>query len=307
MLNRRFSILIAATLLDLLFGDPPNKLHPVAWMGTYINKLQPSDTTKPRQILFMHGVFISLSGVSLMLLLGKLLEHLSSKLPMVMALEAITLKMTLSYSGLQHAASSIEQALVEGDLTESRRLLGWHLVSRDTENLTEGQIAAAAIESVAENASDGVIAPMFYYLVFGLPGALAYRYSNTVDAMLGYRQVHYEWLGKFPARLDDILNLLPARLTALLIALVGSNHSSAVTTWQRDSSLTASPNAGHPMSAMAGALEVSLEKVDHYVLAAGNREPRSTDIRRSIAIVRMSLLVLLGTIGGVLLIKQVHR
>jgi adenosylcobinamide-phosphate synthase len=151
--------------------------------------------------------------------------------------------------------------------------------------LNESQVAAAAIESVAENASDGIIAPLFFYTLAGLPAAWAYRFANTVDSMLGYRDAAREWLGKFPARFDDLLNFVPARLTGLLIVLVSPFRGGSIAkSWnimRRDASTTDSPNAGYPMSAMAGALEVELEKVRQYNLGKGQREPRSNDIKKA--------------------------
>ena len=151
--------------------------------------------------------------------------------------------------------------------------MSWHLVSRDTAQLDEAQVAAAAIESVAENTSDGIVAPLLAYAVGGLPAALIYRYVNTGDSLLGYRDAEREWLGKIPARTDDLLNLIPSRVTALLFILL---RPQAWTVWRRDARLTASPNAGQPMSAMAGALNIELEKVAHYRLNAGARLPTLT-------------------------------
>jgi adenosylcobinamide-phosphate synthase len=195
------------------------------------------------------------------------------------------LKMLFSLSGLIKAAHQIQCALERRDLDEARRLVGWHLVSRDTSRLSDAYVAAATIESVAENACDGVIAPLWYYALGGLPGALTYRFVSTCDSMWGYRNMEYEWLGKVAARLDDLLNLLPARLTATLIVVaalfLGENARTAWCIWRRDAAITASPNAGHPMSAMAGALGVELEKIGHYRLGQGLRHPRAQDIRRA--------------------------
>jgi adenosylcobinamide-phosphate synthase len=158
------------------------------------------------------------------------------------------------------------------------------LVSRDRSNLTADLAAAAAIESLAENLSDSVVAPLFYYALFGLPGAALYRLCNTLDSMIGYRG-RYEYLGKASARLDDILNLLPSRLTALLIIglapFFGGKWRNAWRIWRRDAGKTASPNAGHPMSAAAGALRIQLEKVDHYTLGDNEKIVSHTDIKRA--------------------------
>src|SRR5262249_31646910 len=141
------------------------------------------------------------------------------------------------------------------------------------------------IESVAENLSDSLVAPLFYYLIGGLPGALAYRAANTLDAMIGYHG-EYEALGKTAARLDDLLNLIPARLSGLLITTaaslgLGDGWSALMTIW-RDRARTESPNAGWPMSAAAGALRVRLEKVDHYVLGGEYPDPSPEDVRRAV-------------------------
>jgi len=148
-------------------------------------------------------------------------------------------------------------------------------------------VSIAAIESVAENASDSVVAPLFYYVVGGVPAALAYRAINTLDAMIGYRG-ETEWLGKAAARLDDAANFIPARLTALLLAVAsgagGGSPARALALWLRDARKTESPNAGRPMAAMAGALGVELSKRGAYVLGAGLRAPAAADVRRAVRI-----------------------
>jgi adenosylcobinamide-phosphate synthase len=207
-------------------------------------------------------------------------------LPLALIVEALVLKSLFSIKGLAVAAGAVASALRQGDLAAARELASWHLVGRRTDNLDAPRIAAAAIESVAENSSDSIVAPLFYYSLGGLPGALAYRLINTADSVFGYRDADREWLGKVPARLDDLANLIPARLTALLIVLAapfaGGHRSQALRTWWRDARRTASPNAGHPMSAAAGALGVELEKIGAYRLGAGLRLPGVADIGRSI-------------------------
>jgi adenosylcobinamide-phosphate synthase len=239
---------------------------------------------------FYYGTRILLLGGGLVASAGWLLEMLIRRLPWPLnwLLEAIALKSMFALRGLDQAAGEVQAALENGDLSEARRLVSWHLVSRDTKTLDESGIAAATIESVAENASDSLIAPLFYYLLGGLPFAFLYRFFNTADAMLGYRTLEYEWLGKLPARLDDLLNFIPARLTAGLLALAaplsGMSGKRAVDTMRQDARKTASPNAGYPMSAMAGALGVELEKVEHYTLGADHPKPKSADIPQARAL-----------------------
>lgn len=274
---KRFHVLLLALLLDGLLGDPPNRWHPVAWMGQLIawfRRLAPSEGK------FLYGGLIILGGGWLVWQIAGLVQHLSQWLPRPLnwLVEAWLLKTTFALAGLNRAAQAVETAVQAEDLPEARRLLSWHLVSRDTSRLSESQICAAAIESVAENSSDGVIAPMMWYSLGGLPAALTYRYVQTSDSMLGYRDTEREWLGKIPARTDDLLNLIPARLTALAFVAL---HPSAWSVWRQSARLTSSPNAGHPMSGMAGALGVKLEKVGHYTLNPTGRPPRVTDIQQA--------------------------
>jgi adenosylcobinamide-phosphate synthase len=288
-----------ALLLDLLLGDPPNRFHPTAWMGNLIAFLMRC-RWRPRGNRFAelaYGVFILLIGVTLSVLAGiaitQFTNFLITNLPIPnsafiilhSAFSALFLKLTLSLRGLDHAARDVQSALEAGNLPEARRLLSWHLVSRATSQLDESKVSAAAIESVAENASDGIIAPLFFFALGGLPAAFAYRFINTADSMLGYHDEEREWLGKVPARLDDLMNFIPARLAGLFIVLsapfCGASLSQAWKIMRRDSSQTASPNAGIPMSAMAGALGVELEKINHYALGKGLRLPTSKDLSRA--------------------------
>jgi adenosylcobinamide-phosphate synthase len=292
--------IIPALLFDLLFGDPPNRFHPTAWMGNLIAFLMRFRPHGSRFLEFSFGVFIILIGGTLSAGAGWLILHLASFLPFWagIALQGLILKLTISLRGLDRAAKEVQSALQKNDLPEARRLLSWHLVSRDTSQLTESQVAAAAIESVAENSSDGIVAPLFFFALGGLPAAFAYRFINTADSMLGYRDAEREWLGKFPARLDDVLNFIPARLAGLFIMLAAPDKLQAWKIARRDSSQTASPNAGIPMSAMAGALGVELEKIEHYKLGKGLRHPEIADLIRArhILFSAMALTALVSTL-----------
>ncbi|MFN3491753.1 MAG: adenosylcobinamide-phosphate synthase CbiB, partial [Anaerolineales bacterium] len=246
-------ILFLALTLDLLFGDPSNGFHPTAWMGNLIRFLLKFRPHKNSFLEFLYGILIILIGISLTAGAGFTISYIASSLPLWagILLQALFLKLTISLHGLDNAAKEVQTALQNNNLTEARRLLSWHLVSRDTSQLTESQVCASAIESVAENASDGIIAPLFFYAVGGLPAAFVYRFVNTADSMLGYRDESREWLGKFPAIFDDVLNFIPARLTGLFIVLSAPFcKASFINAWKimrRDSSQTASPNAGVPM------------------------------------------------------------
>ncbi len=278
--ERAWCVLLLALLLDVICGDLPNRYHPVAYMGRGIGGVRRHAPTTGRALPLISGAVIAWGGGLVVWGFLTLVVRVLWRVPGGWLLATVLLKQMFAVRGLYDAAGQVEDALRADDLSEARRLLSWHLVSRDTTHLSSSQVAAAAIESVAENASDGIIAPLTFYLLGGLPAAYAYRWVQTCDSMLGYRDAEREWLGKVPARTDDLLNLVPARLTAVLFVVVSGHSRAAWHVWRRDAGRTASPNAGHPMSAAAGALDVELEKVDHYTLNAGTREPSTDDLCR---------------------------
>ena len=292
-----------AVLLDEAFGDPPNRWHPVAWLGSAIARVERAVRTGDPGRDFWAGLGVWLGGVVLIGTLVKLITTILQKMPQPVGsvAEAYLLKLSLSPRGLRRAALAVETALEEGNLPKARQELAWHLVSRDTQTLDEGQVAGATIESVAENASDGVLALLFYYALGGLPLVWMYRFANTLDSMWGYHNERYEWLGKSAARLDDLLNWLPARFTAFLLvlaaALRGENARQALRILHRDARTTASPNAGYPMSAMAGALGVELEKVGQYRLGRGLSVPKAEDIGRAVHLMQTAVFLGLGLLS----------
>jgi adenosylcobinamide-phosphate synthase len=302
-------VLGLAVLLDLGLGDPPNRFHPVVWMGRLIEWGEKRAPQAEPVVVFIYGLLLVLSGVVICTLpvlvlltgawwLGQVIYVLAA---------ALLLKSTFTYSGLAGAAREIVRALQSADLVEARRLVSWHLVSRDTAGLDEGLVVAATVESVAENVTDGFTAPLFFFLLAGVPGAWAYRFFNTCDSMLGYRDPVHEYLGKFAAHLDDVVNWLPARLTGLLIVaaawLAREDARGAWHTMWSQHGRTASPNAGWTMCAMAGALNVTLEKVDHYRLDGGAGVLVANTIRRAtrVAGLAVGLAVSVLTLALILL------
>jgi adenosylcobinamide-phosphate synthase len=265
--------------------------------------------TEPRRQLGCGGL-IAFGGAGFAAAVGWLVTRLvrSFPRPLNWLAEAGILKLMLSVGGLTRAANAIRSALEVGDLPAARRLVSWHLVSRDTSALSESQVIAATIQSLTENTSDSILGPLFYYALFGLPGAFAYRFANTADSMLGYRDTEREWLGKIPARLDDVLNLVPARLTVLMFLLIawagGGDATRAISIWRRDRYRTQSPNAGQPMSAGAGVLGVELEKVGHYKLGEGQRAPQADDIERAVRLMHATAFIAAGLFGLLSLLKR---
>jgi adenosylcobinamide-phosphate synthase len=297
-----------AIALDLALGDPPNRFHPVAWIGSALLAARRRLPTRGRLVPLVNGAGLMVVGIIAAIGLGRVIDLGLACLPRAAALliEAIVLKSLFSIRGLVRAARAVAEALEKEDLDGARTLASWHLVGRPTEGLDAPRVAAAAIESVAENGSDSVVGPLLFYALGGLSGALAYRVINTADSVLGHRDLEREWLGKVPARLDDLANLVPARLTALMTILaapsVGGSPSRAFRIWWRDSLATASPNAGHPMSAAAGALGVELEKVGVYRLGEGLRLPEVNDIGRSVRLLLATLALAAIPIGGLRLL-----
>ena len=188
-------------------------------------------------------------------------------------IEGMALKSMLSLRGLVSTALAVRDDLARADLRAARTAVARDLVSRPTATLDAGQVASATVESVAENLTDAFLAPLLFFVVFGLPGAVAYRVINTADAIIGYRDGPLLYFGRVAARLDDAFNLVPARLASLLIvaaaAIAGADVRRALSAMRRDHGRTASPNAGWTMSAMAGALGVTLEKPAAYRLGDG--------------------------------------
>lgn len=263
--------LTAAYILDRLIGDPPWLPHPVRWMGCFIavgeRVLRPLATGPVR--LFLAGAVLSLALVGLSYGGSWLaLRALCAWSPTVGAMALVYLAATtLATKDLLDETATVVDHLLDHDLPGARQRLS-RIVGRDTGHLDEREVCRATVETLAESTSDGIIAPLFYLTVGGVPAALAYKAINTLDACIGHTDEQYFWFGKFAARLDDVANWLPARLTALLIvaaaALGGADWRGALAVWWRDGHRHASPNAGHPEAAMAGALGVRLGGQNTY-------------------------------------------
>jgi adenosylcobinamide-phosphate synthase len=263
-------ILALALAIDLASGEPPNSWHPVAWLGRIISWETKWTPRRGRAGQLVFGAIIVL--LTLGVIAAPIYFLLAYLQPLNWVIYGITagvlLKFTFSLRGLRQAAAEVRGLLAEDKLAEARSSVR-SLVSRDTANLDESHLVSATVESVAENICDSFVAPLFYFLLLGVPGAVAYRIINTFDAMIGYHG-EWEYPGKFAARLDDIANFIPARITALLIVLAAwirkKDKSGAWKIMLRDRRKTQSPNAGWTMSAIAGALGVQLEKAGYYKL-----------------------------------------
>ena len=274
-------VILVAFLVDVLFGEPPARWHPVVWIGRCLNALR--SYAPPT---FAGGVLAWLAGALIFTGAAWLAQlTLNALLPPLLAGLAIALllKPLFAWRALRQAVEAVYDAPT---LDEKRRLLRWHLVSRDTFALSAGEVNGATIESLTENLSDSLVAPLFWFLVGGLPLAALYRYANTADAMWGYRTPALEQFGKWAARADDLLNFIPARLTAALLLFTAwlsrLDAATAWRVWQRDGWTTPSPNAGQPMSVAAGALRVNLTKRGLYSLGSEFPLPEDADVVRAL-------------------------
>lgn len=299
-------VLLTAVALDAALGEPPARLHPVVWLGQLAAALERRAPQRGRGRQLVWGAATALALPTAAALVGALAGRACRALGRAgWPVEAALLKGAFAVRALVVAGEAVRRALVAGDDEAARGALR-ALVSRETADLTPGLMAAAAIESLAENCTDSVLAPWLAYLCFGLPGAWAYRAINTLDSMIGYRG-RYEYLGKAAARLDDAVNWLPARLAAaaLLVAAPAGRGSAcrAMGTAVRQHRRTASPNAGWTMAAMAGALGVRLEKRGAYVLGDGP-EPGPEDIRRAQRIVMATAALALAPALGAWLARR---
>lgn len=263
LLNSAVTLLVSAVLLDLAVGDPRSLPHPVVLMGKFIawgERVLWSG--KPRRDV-VAGMVLTLTLVVLSGGSAWALVSLFSFLPpflsfLVMAGLAST---TLATRGLLSALCRIETPLREGNLFEAQEQLS-HIVGRETHSLNGDKVLRAGLESLAENTSDGIVAPLFYLSLGGIPAAMAYKAVNTLDSMIGYRNDRHLYFGRFAARLDDVVNFVPARLTALFMVLaaylVRLDGTQAMRVVRRDHGKHLSPNAGYPEAALAGAFGIRL-------------------------------------------------
>ncbi len=281
-----FEMLALALMLDAIFGEP-NWLwqripHPVKLMGDMIGWLEQRFNNNTR----INGIIVILALVVAAITIGVALQ----KIPDFGIIETVLAAILIAHRSLTQHVSNVAAALAES--VEKGREAVKLIVGRDTTEMNKTAVARGAIESAAENFSDGVIAPAFWFLLFGLPGILAYKIVNTADSMIGYKSDKYLNFGWAAARLDDLINLIPARLSALLIC-VATLSGKAWQVMRSDASQHRSPNAGWPEAAMAGAMDISLAGPrsyggklgdDLYVNPTGRGDLNAKDIQRSIGI-----------------------
>lgn len=309
MLDERAAVLLAALMVEAAVGYPhwlhARVPHPVVWAGGGIARLE---------MLLNHGLaerrramgsiaLLTLSSIAVAA--GLLLERLLADWPMVIGLVLVT-TLGLAQRSLHDHVLAVMKPLACGDLVAARAAVAM-IVGRDTQDLDSSGIAAAATESLAESLSDGVTAPAFWFLAAGLPGLFLYKLVNTADSMIGHRDARHEAYGWSAARTDDLMNLVPARLSALLIAAAAgpARFRPALSTAWHDASKHPSPNAGWPEAAMAGALGIRLggparyggEWVERPAMGRG-RAAAPHDLARALGLYHRACVLLWLAVGA---------
>ena len=306
MIIESITIIGFAILIDLIFGDPKNRYHPTAWIGTFIAKL--TTITKNQNSTFekIGGtiMIITISSVVVLLLFGLnfgisliSVDYISLILSVVIG--ALLLKTTIAIRGMEKHAINVLDSLERHDLDLARNYLSM-IVKRNTTKLDKNHVLSGVLESISENTVDGITGPMFYYAFFGLFGAFVYRIINTADSMVGYKNDIFKNLGWFTAKCDTILNYIPSRLTGLMMvisaAILQNNWRNSYKVMIRDGKKTESPNAGYPMAALAGALETKFEKINHYKLGDGEITLTRDHVLSAIKIMKLTSILFFGII-----------
>ena len=302
-----FIVVLGALFLDALIGDPSWLPHPIAGLGRIIAWGEAALNRGNARIARGALLVVLVVGGSALLGLAIALGARSLPQPWGLGLEVVVGSILLAFRGLYVHVRRVAEGLETG-IEEGRRAVG-RIVGRKTERLDAAAVSRAAIESAAENFSDGVLAPVFWFALLGLPGLFAYKAINTLDSMIAYRNERFLEFGRVAARLDDAANWIPARIAGTLIALASVTEvGRALTIMLRDAGKQASPNAGWPESAMAGAMGLSLcgpceydgKHIDGAWLGDGRTDATPEDIRESLLIMRRATLfaALILTVGA---------
>lgn len=314
-----FFLLFCAIVLDLLVGDPDwiwRKIpHPVVYFGAAISFADRhlNQVSDGKDIQKGKGIAAIICLLLLSLLLGYILNAVLSKIGLGgFIIEVVIVSILIAQKSMSDHIKRIYQPLQQGDLEKAKQAVSM-IVGRDTQQMNVGDVSRASIESLSENFSDGVVAPVFWYAIFGLPGIFAYKMLNTADSMIGHRTIKYNDFGWASAKIDDLANGIPARLSAFFIAVSAFliiNFTACMRsfkTMMTDARLHKSPNAGWPESAMAGALDIALagprvyaeyQVNDAYLNASGRLNATTDDLSLALKIFRIACvfeaLIILG-------------
>jgi adenosylcobinamide-phosphate synthase len=283
-------ILISSFLIDLIFGEPPNYFHLTVWIGKFIEKMENYFRKIKNEKLA--GALLAISSIVLFTSFTFLIRLINIWW-LEFILSVLILKMTFAFNSMfRHVIPIMKYMNTDIDL--SRRFLSL-VVRRDTKTLDKSHIASATIETIAEGFVDGFLSPIFYYVIFGLPGAVAYRVINTLDSMVGYKNERYIKFGWFSAKLDTLANYIPARIAFILFTIsafiLRKNWRGSIITTIKFHSVTESKNAGWSMASIAGALNIWLRKPNEYYIEGGKEMPSLEKIKDALKIFTISAII----------------
>ena len=306
MIFEFISVVGFAIFIDLIFGDPKNRYHPTAWIGMLIAKITPSARNQNIILERLGGILIVflVSGLVIFLLFSlnigiSLISSDYFSLILSIVVGGLLLKTTIAIRGMEKHVNAILESLDKNNLKMARAHLSM-IVKRNTQNLDKNHIISGTLESISENTVDGITGPLFYFGIFGLPGAFVYRVINTADSMIGYKNNIFKNIGWFAAVCDTILNYIPSRLTGLVMiisaAILQNNWKDSYKIMIRDGTKTESSNAGYPMAALAGALDTKFEKINHYELGNGTTTLTKEHVYSAILIMKLTTFLFFGMI-----------
>ena len=282
-----------AYVLDLIFGDPQNVVHPVQVIGKIISAGE--KVLLRKKYKFLAGAVLNIFTVSITYTLMYLISKSVKISVFFMIIEIYLMYTIFSINSLAREGNRVYRILKEGDIEKARKDLSY-LVSRDTEMMDEKMIIRSTMETISENTVDGIVAPMFYMFLGGMPLAMAYKAINTLDSMVGYKNEKYMDFGKFSAKVDDAVNFIPARITGILIVLasmiLGYDYKNSLKIFLRDRKNHSSPNSAHSEASVAGALGVQFggkvsyfgKEIDKPTIGDKTKEFELEDIRKNIRI-----------------------
>jgi len=286
-------IILTAVVIDVTFGEPPAKIHPVVLMGGVINKVKK----------LLHNYNSRLSGIiltSIVLIIFIfifliLIKASSFNYYLYILISSLLLSTTFAIKSLLNSVVLVRND-IDIDFNRAKTTVSY-LVSRKTSNLSKEELISATIETLTENITDSVIAPLIYAFIFGVLGAVFYRVINTLDAMVGYKNPENINIGWFPAKIDDLLNYIPARITGFIVIMASIilklNWKNAYKVMMRDAKNTPSPNSGYPMAATAGALDIQLKKLGYYKLGDEINPINSDTITKAILLTKITIIIFL--------------
>jgi len=306
MIIESIAIIFFALTIDFTLGDPKNKFHPTAWLGSLIAKITPSLKNSSNTLEKLGGIILIVISSAIVASLIILLDvginmittdYLSIIISIIVG--GILLKTTIAIKGMEKHALAVVNSLENNNIISARNNLSM-IVKRNTKDLDENHVFSGVVESISENTVDGITGPLFYFGLFGLPGAFVYRVINTADSMIGYKTNIFKNIGWFAANCDTILNYIPSRLTGFVMIfsamILGYDWKRSYKIMIRDGGKTQSPNAGYPMAAIAGALGTRFEKIDHYFLGDGEVSFSKEHVKSTITLMKVTSIIFCGIV-----------